>query len=100
MINLDTGTVDTALETYAIDIAKGIGLAGVVPIDYDAKIPFPYGVAADFSNASAGVLYTSSHKFHYVRRTDLQSGISTTFVGTGVQGSSGDDGPASSSALD
>ena len=41
-----------------------------------------------------GALYVGETTNHVIRRIDLQSGIATTFVGTGEKGNSGDGGPA------
>ena len=59
-----------------------------------AGLPAPTGVAVD----GAGNLYIAESD-HRVRRVD-PAGIITTFAGTGVQGFSGDDGPAISAQLD
>eukprot|EP00427_Karlodinium_veneficum_P039536 CAMPEP_0169297962 /NCGR_PEP_ID=MMETSP1016-20121227/66104_1 /TAXON_ID=342587 /ORGANISM="Karlodinium micrum, Strain CCMP2283" /LENGTH=1244 /DNA_ID=CAMNT_0009389757 /DNA_START=267 /DNA_END=3998 /DNA_ORIENTATION=- len=90
-------TVDTALQTYALDFTRGDGLLGIVPRDYDAEVSFPYGIAG----SKDGHLYIASYLYHRIRKTDLSSGITTTFAGTKVKaGFSGDGGPATSANID
>jgi sugar lactone lactonase YvrE len=59
-----------------------------------AQLNSPRGVAVD----GAGNLYIADHTNHRVRRVTA-AGIITTFAGTGVQGFSGDGGPATAAQL-
>ena len=59
-----------------------------------AMLNLPAGVALD----AAGNLYIADWLNQRIRKVDL-SGIITTFAGTGVQGFSGDGGPASTAQL-
>ena len=59
-----------------------------------AQLDRPSGVALD----ARGSLYIADHDNHRVRKVDT-AGIITTFAGTGVQGTSGDSGPATAASL-
>ncbi|OLP98056.1 hypothetical protein AK812_SmicGene19541 [Symbiodinium microadriaticum] len=75
-LHLDTDVIDTALETYAVNFSIGEGLAGIVPLDYDAGFSLPTGVAVQ-----GDVLYTASYGTGQVRQTNLTSGLTTDFAG-------------------
>src|SRR5678816_4669226 len=60
-----------------------------------AQLNAPRGVIVDFS----GNLYIVETGGHAVRRISLATGIITTVVGTGVAGSTGDNGPATTAQL-
>jgi sugar lactone lactonase YvrE len=60
-----------------------------------AGLKTPYGVFGD----SAGNLFIVESSGHRVRRVDAVTGIISTVAGNGVQGYSGDGGPATSASL-
>jgi sugar lactone lactonase YvrE len=60
----------------------------------DASLMFPLGMAMD----SIGNLYVADANNHRIRRINL-SGVITTVAGNGVEGYSGDLGPATSASL-
>ena len=59
-----------------------------------APIMYPRGIAVDNGN-----VYIADSYYHAVLLVMKGTGIITTFVGTGAQGSSGDGGPATSALL-
>ncbi len=71
------------------------GFAGDGAAATGAELMTPYSAAAD----SAGNVYIADSNNERVRRIDGQTGIITTLAGTGVEGFSGDGGPASSAEL-
>src|SRR5438552_18724 len=60
-----------------------------------AQIGFVPGVAVD----PAGNLFITDHNAQRIRRVDAATGIITTVAGNGVQGFSGDGGPATAAEL-
>jgi sugar lactone lactonase YvrE len=60
----------------------------------NAQFRFPYGLAVD----GAGNLYIADNGNNAVRRVS-PAGVITAFAGTGLEGSSGDGGPATSARL-
>ena len=62
----------------------------------EAFLNFPYSLAVD----DAGNLYVADTENHRVRRVDAETGIITTFAGTGEEGFAGDGGPATEAKLD
>ncbi|HEY0162760.1 MAG TPA: Ig-like domain repeat protein [Edaphobacter sp.] len=60
-----------------------------------ALLDSPQGLAA-----SANALYIADTHNHRIRRVDLSSSTITTLAGTGVSGSTGDNGPAAFAMLD
>lgn len=60
-----------------------------------ARLVTPVGLARD----AQGNIYITERGAHRVRRVDAQTGIITTFAGTGEAGYSGDGGPASRARL-
>ena len=59
-----------------------------------AQLRYPYGVAVDIS----GNVYIADYGDHKIRKVS-STGIITIFAGTGIDGSSGDGGPATSAQL-
>ena len=88
-----------------IDVGSGIvstvagtgeqGFSGDDGPATSASVNWPEGVAVD----SLGNLYISDYGNHRVRRVDATTGTISTVAGTGEQGSSGDDGPATSARI-
>ena len=62
----------------------------------EAFLNFPYSLAID----DAGNLYVADTENHRVRFVDAQSGVISTFAGTGEEGFGGDGGPATEARLD
>ena len=62
----------------------------------EAFLNFPYSLAVD----DEGNLYIADSENHRVRRVDAESGVITTFAGTGEEGFGGDGGPATEARLD
>jgi uncharacterized repeat protein (TIGR01451 family) len=60
-----------------------------------ARLFFPLGVALD----AAGNLFIADSKNNRVRRIDAATGTITTVAGTGISGSGGNGGPATSATL-
>ncbi len=60
-----------------------------------AALQFPGDVASD----AAGNLYIADSLNHRIRKVSAAGGIITTMAGNGIQGFSGDGGPATSAAL-
>ncbi|MGC8758690.1 MAG: hypothetical protein ACP5UT_05415 [Bryobacteraceae bacterium] len=82
---------------YTIDNAAGNGAAGFAGDSgkaQDAQINFPLGLAIDKS----GNVYIADQFNHRIRRI-APDGTITTVAGSGTQGSTGDDGPATSAQL-
>ena len=79
--------------TGIITTVAGTGVAGYSGDDgpaTSAELNNPEGVAVDAS----GNLYISDFSNNRIRRVAAQTGIITTFAGTGTLGYSGDNGPA------
>ncbi len=77
----------------------GTGIAGSSPdgtAAAAAAIDLPTALALD----SAGDLFFADVRAHVIRRIDHVSGRMTTVAGNGVQGYSGDGGPATAASLD
>ena len=60
-----------------------------------AALNYPYGVSLD----SVGNIYIADTNNHRIRKVTVSSGIMTTIAGTGISGYSGDNGVATSAAL-
>jgi streptogramin lyase len=60
-----------------------------------AAVNSPHGIAID----SSGNVYFNDFYNHRVRKITSTTGIITTYAGTGASSYSGDNGPASSAAL-
>jgi len=87
--------IDTA---GIITTVAGIGIAGYTGdngIATIAEINFPTGITIDTSD---NIYFTDKQNFA-IRKIDAASGIITTICGNGVQGYSGDNGPASAAQL-
>lgn len=87
-----------AASTGIITTVAGNGTFGYSGDDgpaTSAQFKYPAGIAVD----GAGNLYIADSFNHAVRMVDATSGIITTIAGTGVEGFSGDDGPATSAQL-
>ena len=89
-VNLTTGTISTLAGTGAL------GFSGDTTLAAAAVLALPHGLTVDFS----GNLYIADTENHRIRRIDAITGQITTVAGTGVQGFSGDNGPATSASLD
>jgi hypothetical protein len=87
-----------AWASSTIDTVAGTGVAGAAgdggPAT-SAQLSAPAGVAVD----AAGDFFVADYGNHRVRKVDA-SGVITTVAGTGVAGSKGDGGPATSARLD
>ena len=71
------------------------GFSGDGGLAIDAELKNPAGVAVD----SAGNLFISDRGNHRIRRVDVVSGVIATIAGNGIDGFSGDGGPATNAAL-
>lgn len=60
-----------------------------------AKLFWPSGLISD----SSGNIYTADYQNNRIRKVDANTGIITTIAGTGVNGYSGDGGPATQATL-
>jgi sugar lactone lactonase YvrE len=89
-VALDIGTIQTVVGT-----GEG-GYAGDGGPAIQALIGEAYG--CDFD--TAGNLYISDGRNYTIRRIDRDTGIITTVAGCGLQGYSGDEGPATEATLD
>jgi sugar lactone lactonase YvrE len=81
-----------------INTAAGSGSAGYMGdrgLAVAANLNFPFAVAFD----NAGNMYIADELNNVVRRVDGNTGIITTFAGTGVAGFSGDGAAATSARL-
>lgn len=72
----------------------GIGFSGEGGQAIDANLNRPHGVFA----AADGNIYISDTLNHRIRRVDA-NGVITTIAGNGIEGFSGDGGPATSASL-
>ena len=92
-----TVTVLWSEVTYTITTIAGADSAGGDggPAT-EALLTFPYSVDVD----EEGNLYIADSENHRIRRVDAESGIITTFAGTGEEGFGGDGGPATEAKLD
>lgn len=83
-INTTTGIITTVVGTGVRDYSGDGGLAT------NAKIGQPQGLVLD----SDGNLYFADTDVHVVRRVDASTGIITTVAGNGIEGYTGNSGPA------
>ena len=79
---------DGVIELFAGTGFEGYSQDGIAAATAD--LWQPKGIALD----KAGNLFFAEAFTHRVRRVDVQTGIITTVAGTGMQGFSGDEGPA------
>lgn len=83
------------LQTGIISTIAGGGTGGDGGLATEADLFSPSYVIAD----PAGNVLFSDFQSHRVQRIDAQTGILTTIAGTGVEGFSGDGGPATQARL-
>ena len=84
------------LTTNTGDITAYAGrLCGVGGTASSSQLYFPYGVAVDTS----GNLYVADNGNRMIRLVTKNTGILSTFAGNGLEGSSGDGGPATGAQL-
>ena len=92
------GKVDRVNPDGTIERVTHFGSAGLSSGDggpaVDAVISFPTALSVD----AAGNVYVPDHTYR-IRRIDAASGIITTIAGDGIQGYSGDNGPASAARI-
>ena len=88
-VNASTGIISTIAGTGTQGYSGDDGPAT------SAQISAPYGIAVDTS----GNVYFSDENNNRIRKVTASSGVISTIAGTGVQGYSGDGGPATSSML-
>jgi sugar lactone lactonase YvrE len=94
-VSASTGIITTAAGNgYGAGINSG-GFGGDAGPATKAELSYPEGVTLDAS----GNLYISDTLNMRVRKVDASTGIITTVAGNGVQGSSGDNGAATSAEL-
>ncbi len=60
-----------------------------------ANVYYPKDIAFD----SAGNIYITDWGHHCIRKVTVSTGIITTYAGSGTQGYSGDNGPATSATM-
>ena len=87
----DDGTSYTITTVAGADAASGDGGPAT-----EALLTVPYSAAFD----NQGNLYIADAENHRIRKVDADSGIITTFAGTGEEGFGGDGGPATEAKLD
>ena len=88
-VNLSTGTISTVAGNFTAGSTGDTGQAT------NAELNGPSGVAVD----GQGNLFIGDSLNNRVREVNLSTGIITTVAGNGIQGSSGDSGPATSAEL-
>ncbi len=85
--------------TGIITTIAGTGIAGSVGdggLAINARLNLPCGLCFDL----ASNLYIADYSNNKIRKIDMQSGIITTFAGTGTMGYAGDGSPATGAKLD
>lgn len=88
-VNASTGIITTVAGNGASGYSGDSGLAT------SAELDGPEGVAVD----GAGNLYIADTANQRIRKVTTSTGIITTVAGNGIEGFSGDDGPATSAEL-
>ncbi len=86
--------LQSALLSIITTVAGG-GNGGDGEAATSAALNSPYGMALD----SSGDLFITEYANDRVRKVQMATGIITLFAGTGVTGSGGDGGPATSASL-
>jgi trimeric autotransporter adhesin len=94
-VSASTGTITTVAGNGSNAGTNPGGFSGDNGPATSAKLSDPEGVALDAS----GNLYIADATNWRVRKVDASTGIITTVAGNGVQGSSGDNGAATSAEL-
>ena len=89
-ITVATGLIATVAGTGAVGFSGDGGPAAAALLDH------PTALALD----SAGNLYVADTGNHRIRKLSAATGAITTVAGNGVQGFSGDNGPATAAAID
>jgi hypothetical protein len=90
------GPAITGAETITTVAGTGTsGFSGDGGTATSAQLNTPVGVTLDGS----GNLFIADHSNHRIRKVAVGTGVITTVAGTGVQGFSGDGGPATSAQL-
>ena len=103
------------MSTGFITTIAGTGIAGYSGDNgpaTSATLYFPFGVAVDSSGRThivllsgslnmslLGNVYIADSDNHRIRKVTVSTGIITTIAGTGTRSYSGDNGPATSAAL-
>jgi sugar lactone lactonase YvrE len=88
-IDSTNGTITTISGTGILGFTGDASKASV------ATLALPHGITVD----AAGNLYIADTANHRIRRIDATTGIISTLAGDGIQGFSGDAGPAAQAAL-
>ena len=89
-VDSKTGTIETVAGSFGTSGFNGDGIPAI-----QATLNLPFGVQVD----SAGNILIADTGNHRIRHVDTESGVIETLAGTGVQGFSGDDGPAGGASL-
>ncbi len=89
-VNASTSIITTIAGTGAQGFSGDNGPAAA------AELNLPTALAID----AQGNLYLADTRNHRIRKVNISTGIITTIAGTGTQGYSGDNGPATAAELD
>ena len=89
-VDSQTGTIETVAGNFGTSGFNGDGIPAI-----QASLNLPFGVHVD----SGGNILIADTGNHRIRHIDAESGVIETLAGTGVQGFSGDDGPAAGASL-
>jgi sugar lactone lactonase YvrE len=89
-LNVTTGIITTIAGTTTA------GFSGDTSLATAAQLNLPTALALDAANN----LYLADTGNHRIRKINATTGIITTIAGTGIQGFSGEAGPATSAAID
>ena len=88
-VTVSTGIISTIAGTGTAGYSGDNGAATSATLNY------PHGVVLD----TAGNMYIADFTNNRIRKVTISTGIITTFAGTGASSYSGDNGPATSAAL-